>query len=153
MADNTPHTPDFLEDATGRSVIDAGKVLTEDDLLNGGFAPVRAYVRTRAGKAATRQQRHREKLQDEGVKQVNVQAPAEAHPVIRALAERLRQGEDLQAVLRDLAKTGAPAAPDAKPQPQPQPQPRPRPAASDPVAEVIQRGGWRAWLLRWLLGR
>lgn len=150
MADNTPHTPDFLEDATGRSVIDADKVLTEDDLLAGGLAPVRAYVRTRAGKAATRQQRHREKLENEGVKQVNIVAPAEAHPVIKALAERLRQGEDVQAVLRDLARDGATAAPEAKPQPRP----KPRPATeADPVAEVIERGGWRAWLLRWLLGR
>ena len=150
MTDNTPHTPDFLEDATGRSVIDADKVLTEDDLLAGGLAPVRAYVRTRAGKAATRQQRHREKLEKEGVKQVNIVAPAEAHPVIKALAERLRQGEDLQTVLRDLAKGGAPAAPA----PGAKPRPKPKPATTaDPVAEVIERGGWRAWLLRWLLGR
>jgi len=150
MTDNTPPTPDFLEDATGRSVIDADKVLTEDDLLAGGLAPVRAYVRTRAGKAATRQQRHREKLENEGVKQVNIVAPAEAHPVIKALAERLRQGEDLQTVLRDLAKGGAPAAPA----PGAKPRPKPKPATTaDPVAEVIERGGWRAWLLRWLLGR
>lgn len=151
MTDNTPHTPDFLEDATGRSVIDADKVLTEDDLLAGGLAPVRAYVRTRAGKAATRQQRHREKLENEGVRQVNIVAPAEAHPVIRALAERLRQGEDLQAVLADLARDGSTVAPEAKPEPRPKPRPAPTPA--DPVAEVIERGGWRAWLLRWLLGR
>lgn len=150
MTDNAPHTPDFLEDATGRSVIDADRVLTEDDLLAGGFAPVRAYVRTKAGKAATRQRKHREKLENEGVKQVNILAPAEAHPVIKALAERLRQGEDVQAVLRDLAKDGAPAAPA----PGAKPQPKPRPATTaDPVAQVIERGGWRAWLLRWLLGR
>lgn len=146
MTDNTPHTPDFLEDATGRSVIDADKVLTEDDLLSGGLTPVRAFVRTRAGKAATRQQKHREKLESEGVKQVNIVAPAETHPVIKVLAERLRQGEDLQAVLRDLAKGGAPAAPAPGTKPKPA-------AAADPVAEVIERGGWRAWLLRWLLGR
>lgn len=152
MADNTPNTPDFLEDATGRSVIDADKVLTEDDLLAGGLTPVRAFVRTRAGKAATRQQRHREKLENEGVKQVNILAPAEAHPVIKALAERLRQGEDVQAVLRDLARPGATTAPEAKPQPRPKPKPKPATEA-DPVAEVIERGGWRAWLLRWLLGR
>lgn len=148
MTDNTPHTPDFLEDATGRSVIDADKVLTEDDLLAGGLTPVRAFVRTRAGKAATRQQKHREKLESVGIRQVNIQAPAEAHPVIKALAERLREGEDLQAVLRDLAKNGTPAAPTA-----PAPSAKPKPAAVDPVAEVIGRGGWRAWLLRWLLGR
>lgn len=147
MTDNAPHTPDFLEDATGRSVIDADRVLTEDDLLAGGFAPVRAYVRTKAGKAATRQRKHREKLENEGVRQVNLMAPVEAHPVIKALAERLRQGEDLQTVLRDLAKGGAPAAPEAKPRPKPKPEP------ADPVAEVIGRGGWRAWLLRWLLRR
>lgn len=150
MADNTPHTPDFLEDATGRSVIDADKVLTEDDLLAGGLAPVRAYVRTKVGRAATRQQRHREKLEGEGVKQVNIVAPAEAHPVIKALAERLRQGEDVQAVLRDLARDGATAAPEAKPQPRPKPKPA---TEADPVAEVLKRGGWRAWLLRLLLGR
>jgi len=150
MADNTPNTPDFLEDATGRSVIDADKVLTEDDLLAGGLTPVRAFVRTRAGKAATRQQRHREKLENEGVKQVNILAPAEAHPIIKALAERLRQGEDVQAVLRDLARDGATTAPEAKPQPRPKPKPA---TEADPVAEVIERGGWRAWLLRWLLGR
>ena len=150
MSDQTPHTPDFLEDATGRSVIDADKALTEEDLLAGGLAPVRAYVRTRAGRAATRQQRHREKLESGGVKQVNLMAPVEAHPVIRALAERLRQGEDLQTVLRDLARDGATAAPEAKPQPRPKPKPA---TEADPVAEVIQRGGWRAWLLRWLLGR
>jgi len=147
MTDNTPHTPDFLEDAAGRSVIDADKALTESDLLAGGLTPVKAYVRTKAGKAATRQQRHREKLESVGIRQVNIQAPAEAHPVIKVLAERLREGEDLQAVLRDLAKNGTPAAPA------PSAKPKPKPEPADPVAEVIERGGWRAWLLRWLLGR
>lgn len=147
MTENTPYTPDFLEDATGRPVIDAAKALTEDDLLAGGLAPVRAFVRTKAGKAATRQKRHREKLESGGVKQVNIVAPAEAHPVIKMLAERLREGEDLQAVLRDLAKTGA-QTPAAAPRNKPKPT-----VEADPVNQVIERGGWRAWLLRWLLGR
>lgn len=147
MSDNTPHTPDYIEDATGRAVIDAERVLSEDDLLAGGLTPVRAYVRTRAGKAASRQQRHRKKLESGGAKQVNIVAPVEAHPVLKVLAERLREGEDLQAVLRDLAKTGAQtsaAAPRNKPKPT---------VEADPVNQVIERGGWRAWLLRWLLGR
>ena len=90
--------PTHLENVPERP-IDPERVLSDDELRSGGLEPVRAYVRTKAGKAAQRQQRYREKLETAGVKQTNVQVPEQHQETIREVARRLRDGEPLDGVI------------------------------------------------------
>lgn len=51
---------------------------------------------------AVRVARHRARQAARGLKQLNVQVPVDAHAVVKSLARRLRDGEDLTLVLFDL---------------------------------------------------
>ena len=126
-------TADFLEDAKGRGVVDPDQALTDEQLEAGGLAPVRAFVRTRAGKAALRAAKHKEKLAASGVKQVNVMAPESASEPIKEIATRTKAGEPVAQVLADLAGT-APSLPDLDKR----------------VLDRLHQGGIRATLIRWL---
>lgn len=53
---------------------------------------------------AERQARHKAKLADAGVKQLNLMAPVAAHAVLREIASRTRAGEDLTDVLMGVAQ-------------------------------------------------
>lgn len=121
---------------------------------------------------AVRVARHKRKLAAMGLRQLNVQVPVETHDLLKALAQRLRDGEDPSAALFDLvAEQSAPAEPSAMER---RIDPRPpldrselknRMGAETPedrmradaqlgarVREILSRGGWRAGLLRNLLG-
>lgn len=139
---------EFLEDAKGRAVVDTDAALTDEQLLAGGLAPVQAFVRTKQGKAALRAQRHKEKQEALGVRQVNVMAPEEAQEPIKQIAARTKAGEPLEVVLRDLA--GVAPQPQAVPAQQPQ---RPQLSQADRhLLEVVHRGGFKARLIRLLAG-
>jgi hypothetical protein len=86
--------PEHIEDLQERP-IDPDRVISDDELRASGLAPVRAYVRTKAGKTAERQQRYRQKKEAEGFKQTNVQVPEEHQETIREIARKMREGEDL----------------------------------------------------------
>lgn len=90
--------PNRLEDVPERP-IDSERVLSDDELRSGGLEPVRAYVRTKAGKAAQRQQRYRERKESAGLKQTNVQVPEQHQETIREIARRMREGEPLGDVI------------------------------------------------------
>jgi len=99
--------PEHIEDLQERP-IDPDRVISDDELRASGLAPVRAYVRTKAGKSAERQQRYRQKKEAEGFKQTNVQVPEEHQETIREIARKMREGEDL--VLVAPAPAPAPVA-------------------------------------------
>lgn len=151
--------PDHLEDVPERP-IDSDRVLSDDELLAGGLQPVKAYVRTRAGKAAERQQRYREKKEAEGFKQTNVQVPDEHQETIREIARRLREGEPLEGVSVPKPEQ----KPEEKPVPVDQVKPdapeKPAPISDEaPLTEadkrllaVVRSGGFRSRLVRLLAG-
>ena len=83
--------------------------------MAGGLVKVNAFMRSKASANALRVQKHREKKEAEGVKQINVQATEEARQAIKAIAERTKAGEELSNVLASLAGTPA-AIPETAPQ-------------------------------------
>lgn len=118
---------DHLEDARKGQPIDAEQALSDEALEAGGLAPVKAWVRTRQSANAVRTQRHKEKLAAAGVRQLNLQAPEALHEALKEMAQAAREGRDWRA-----------------------------PALSDEarrVVEVMERGGVRARLIRWLVRR
>lgn len=75
--------------------IEAEKVLSDDQLGDGGLIPVRAWMRTKPSANALRQARKKEKAEIEaGKRQLNVVAPADAlsREALRAVAVALSDG-------------------------------------------------------------
>jgi hypothetical protein len=58
-----------------------------------GLQPVTAYIRTQESKEAGRGRTNRKKLEESGVRQLNVQARVEAHPILKQIAKITRDGE------------------------------------------------------------
>jgi len=135
--------PDHLESVPERP-IDPDRVLSDDELQAGGLQPVKAYVRTKAGKSAERQKRYREKKEAEGFKQTNVQVPEEHQETIRELARKLREGEPLEggATLKPEGEPKAPISPEAESLTE----------ADRRVLEVAKGKGFRSRLVRLLVG-
>ena len=119
-----------------------------------GLREVRAWVRDKSPKsrsaAAERTKRSREKAERLGVKQLSVPLPTELHEPIKALAARVRAGEPIPLVWADLAPaesgTREPASAQASTESR-------TPAPAPVQATLTSPGGWREWLLRWLLPR
>jgi len=127
--------PDHIEDVQS-GMLDASKVLTDDDLAAGGVVPVQAYMRTKASKNAVRKRRAKAKALEGGTprKQLNIVAPADpaARDALKRTADRLVDGDlspsDLDLMGRvDNIRLG------------------------DAVSKVLIAGGLRAVLLRKLL--
>ena len=57
---------------------------------------------TRSGNAR-RVARHKAKLAEAGLKQVNIQAPLAAHPILKDLGRRLKAGQPIEEALFELA--------------------------------------------------
>lgn len=96
-------TKEFIEDAEQGQPIDVETALSDDQLEEGGLKPVKAWVRTKQAGNAARTKRYKERKQELGVKQLNLQAPQETHEALREIAARTRAGEPLKRVLSDLA--------------------------------------------------
>lgn len=101
---DTKKLPDHIEDVP-ETPADPETVLTDEQLTAGGLVKVNAFMRSKASANALRVQKHREKKEAEGVKQINVQASEEARQAIKAIADRTKSGETLPEVLASLAGT------------------------------------------------
>lgn len=93
----------FIEDAKEGQPIDVESALSDEQLEGGGLKPVKAWVRTKQAGNAARTKRYKERKEELGVKQLNLQAPQETHEALREIAARTRSGETLESVLGDLA--------------------------------------------------
>lgn len=109
-----------------------------------GFKPIRAWVPDETKRdetsGAQRTRRHREKAEQQGLKQLSVTLPIELHPMVKALATRTKAGELPAAVLAELI-------------------PLPSLTGGNDLAALTSAGSllleglpaWRRWLLRLLL--
>jgi hypothetical protein len=137
-----PHdnrTADYIEDAEQGRPLNVDQALTDQALEAGGLKPVKAWVRTKQASNAMRTKRYKERQAAEGVRQINVQAPQEAHEALKALAARTKAGEPLESVLADLAGSRVMA-------------PEPLSPALAAVERTLEAGGLRARLIRLLSG-
>jgi len=128
--------PDHLEQIP-ETPADPETVLTDEQLAAGGLVKVNAFMRSKASANALRVQKHREKKEAEGVKQINVQANEEARQAIKAIADRTKAGEALSDVLATLAGT-AQATPTATPKAE---TPKPKPERMTSCATMRDREG------------
>ena len=128
----------YIEDLPNRPII-TDAALTDDELIDGGLAPVQAFMRTKASKNAIRQRRAKAKREEgaDGIiprKQLNLQAPADdaSRTALKKVADLMVAGDlspsDLDVMGRlDTMRLGI------------------------DTQRTIMAGGWRAALLRRLI--
>lgn len=76
--------------------------LTNEDLYKGGLRPVEAFVRTNASKNALRIKKHNEKLEEQGIKQINVKAPIAQHEALKAITAALVEGKSIDQAVAEI---------------------------------------------------
>lgn len=122
--------------------------LSEAALASGGLVKVSAYLRTRSSANALRVQKSRQRAASDGLRQLNVVVPVEAHAAIKAFAKGLQGGSSIadaaKALLSGELAAGAPGATvygeDAQ-----------QAAALERLAVRLARmRGWRRWIARWM---
>lgn len=69
--------------------------LTDQELEEGGLRPVRTWARTTASKNALRIKKHNEKLEEQGIKQLNMKAPIAQHEALKAITAALVEGKSI----------------------------------------------------------
>lgn len=146
MSDQHTHIEDAEND---QAMADPAKTLTDEQLEDGGLRPVRAFVRTRASKNALRVAKSKELKAEQGIKQVNVQAPEQVHTALKEIARRTTAGESLAAAI-------AQAVPElAQPHHVEPLDALQAPVLNDSeakVVEAIKKPGFKSWLIRKLAG-
>lgn len=111
-----------------------------------GFKSIQAWVKDETRRDGTggaqRTRRHREKAEQQGLKQLSVTLPIELHPMVKALAARTKAGESPAMVLAELMPVPSLPGNDVT---------APRSAGS--LFRLEGLPAWRRCLLRWLLPR
>lgn len=76
--------------------------LSDDELANQGLVKITAFMRTEQSIEAARKKRQREKEANQGVKQLNVKLPVEAHETVKAIAQACAQGKTVQEAIQSV---------------------------------------------------
>ena len=144
MSEQHTHIEDAEND---QAMADPAKTLTDEQLEDGGLRQVKAFVRTRASKNALRVAKSKEAKAEQGIKQVNVQAPEKVHTALKEIARRTTAGESI-------AEAIAHAVPELAPKPVEAPV---APSVIDDqptqkLLEAVKKPGFRSWLIKKLAG-
>lgn len=144
MSEQHTHIEDAEND---QSMADPAKTLTDEQLEDGGLRQVKAFVRTRASKNALRVAKSKEAKAEQGIKQVNVQAPEQVHTALKEIARRTTAGESI-------AEAIAHAVPELAPKPVEAPV-APSVVDDQPtqkLLEAVKKPGFRSWMIKKLAG-
>lgn len=144
MSEQHTHIEDAEND---QSMADPAKTLTDEQLEDGGLRQVKAFVRTRASKNALRVAKSKEARAEQGIKQVNVQAPEQVHTALKEIARRTTAGESI-------AEAIAHAVPELAPKPVEAPV-APSVVDDQPtqkLLEAVKKPGFRSWMIKKLAG-
>lgn len=115
----------------------------EATLRNIGLAPVKAWVPdpvTKASATAKRTKKARDKAVENGLKQLSITLPIEAHPLAREFASRTKAGEPVANVLDDLRLQVGEASVEASSVARATITPA-------PTAAFVALSAWRRWLI------
>jgi hypothetical protein len=142
---STTHT--HIEDAEKDQVMaDPEKILTDDELEDGGLRPIKAFVRTRASKNALRVAKSKEAKAEQGIKQVNVQAPEPVHSVLKEIAKLTSAGESIAEAIAHAVPELAPKPVEAPVSPVIADQP------TQKLLDAVKKPGFRSWMIKKLAG-
>lgn len=122
-----------IEDA--RAIKTGENTLTDEELHDKGLVKTSAFVRTEVSKNALRVKKAREKKEDKGLKQLNIEVPEESRSLIKAAVKKMKEGVSFEDAFK------VPVLPkDPKTE-----------KLVQRVAKIKKAGGLKAWLLNLIL--
>jgi len=128
---------------------------TDDQLEKAGLVRTSAFVRSKRSKNALRVEKHKNKKEDQGIKQLNVEVPAEHRERMKQLANALKQGSTLADAMKamlsdtklpDTSKSAQKVTESVKTEEQID-----YAKLGEKVADIRAKGGFKAFLLNRLL--
>lgn len=150
----------FVEDAKSAQTMDKesveqGKTLNDEELENIGIVKTSAYVRTRQSKNALRVRKSRDKKEEQGLRQLNVEVLDEHREDIKALVKSLEDGRTLAEAVKSVLADKDYSKTDKSSQNANQRQSEELSKNYDKivkrVTEIQKKGGLRAFLLNRLI--
>jgi hypothetical protein len=131
------------------------KTFSDTELEQAGLVKTSAFVRTKRSKNALRIEKHKQKKEELGIKQLNIEVPEQHREAMKQLANALKDGQSITDALKAIST-------DTKtPEKQKTPQKAPQSVLSEEqinyailgkkVTEIQQNGGIKAIFLKFIL--
>jgi hypothetical protein len=131
------------------------KTLTDKELEQAGLIKTSAFVRTNRSRNALRVEKSKQKKEEGGIKQLNIEVPEQYREIMKQLAIALKAGQSITDALKTIST-------DTKtPEKQKTPQKAPQSVKTEEqinyvtigmkVAEIKAKGGFKAFLLNRLI--
>lgn len=145
-----------LEDAQNVQLPTSEKTYTDAELEQAGLVKTSAFVRTKKSKNALRIEKHKQKKEQQGIKQLNVEVPDQHRDMVKSFSKALKDGLSPEEAVKTLFPSKqAPAAPEKKPQKAPESdfesKDREYVTIGKKVAEIQSQGGFKAFILKRLI--
>lgn len=141
-----------LEDAQSVELPHDEKTLTDSELEQAGLVKTSAFVRTRKSKNALRVQKHKDKKAEQGIKQLNIEVPEQYRDALKSIAKQLKDNGTVEQDQIELLPTAK--SEDKKTAQQEARTDDKTPLSDECVtigkkcAEIVARGGLKAWILK-----
>ena len=135
------------------------KTLSDNELEQAGLVKTSAFVRTKRSKNALRLEKHKEKKEEQGIKQLNIEVPKQYRDVFKAMAKELSatgtiSGKQLE-ILPVVNGNNKEKKPTKTPVKAPESDSKAEQINYDKIVERVNyirnRGGLRAFLLNKLI--
>jgi hypothetical protein len=148
-----------IEDAENVELPRNNKTFTDTELEQAGLVKTSAFVRTKRSKNALRIEKHKQKKEEIGIKQLNIEVSEQHREAMKAIAAALKEGKTLQEATQTMedsqAKPGQQKTKTILPEKTPEQAFMSEyleflPTAKK-VAQIVAEGGLRAYLLKILV--
>lgn len=145
-----------LEDAQNVQLPTSEKTYTDAELEQAGLVKTSAFVRTKKSKNALRIEKHKQKKEQQGIKQLNVEVPEQHRDLIKSFSKALKEGLSAEEAVKTLfpskqTPTATPEKPQKAPDSDFESKTREYATIGQKVAEIKSRGGFKAFLLNRLI--
>lgn len=144
-----------LEDAQNVQLPTSENTLSDAELEQAGLVKTSAFVRTKKSKNALRIEKHKQKKEQQGIKQLNVEIPEQHRDLMKQLAIALKDGktpqEAVKTVLTDADTPKAPKTSQNRSQDVSEEKQRDYASIGKKVAEIQSQGGFKAFILKRLI--
>jgi hypothetical protein len=131
------------------------KSFTDEQLNDAGLIKTSAFVRSNRSKNALRVEKHKNKKEEQGIKQLNVEVPEEHRELIKQLAIALKSGltlsDAIKAMLSDTKLPDTPTHSQKVTESVKTEEQIDYAKLGEKVADIRAKGGFKAFLLNRLL--
>lgn len=145
-----------LEDAQNVQLPTSEKTLSDAELEQAGLVKTSAFVRTKKSKNALRIEKHKQKKEQQGIKQLNVEIPEQHRDMVKSFSKALKDGLSPEEAVKTLfpskpTQTPAPEKPQKAPESDFESKDREYVTIGKKVAEIQSQGGFKAFILKRLI--